>query len=85
MSYERYAIKERLAIVSQTIRSAQVRYIQRTTYEKSKYFHHIYLQNMFVNVPPTYPIAVSLLKKAREMSVNNMNQFLWETVQYNFD
>ena len=85
MSYEKYANKERLVIAWQTIRSAHVRYIQKTTYNKMKYFRHIYLQNVFVNVPPTYPFAVSILNKAGERSIDNMNQFLWETVHANFD
>ena len=82
MSYEKYTNKERLVIAWQSIRSAQVRYIQRTKYNKRKYFNHIYLQNVFVNV---LPFAVSILKKTIEMSVDNMNQFLWEAVHANFD
>ena len=85
ISYEKYANKERLVIAWQTIRSTHVRYIQKTTYNKMKYFRHIYLQNVFVNVPPTYPFAVSILKKAREMNIDNMNQFLWEMIKADFD
>ena len=84
VKFRRFVKKEKLEIAWQNISSGRERYIQIASYNKSRYFNHTNHNNRFYNIRPTAPYAVTILKKADDERMGNMNIFLWNTVNENF-
>ena len=84
MKFRDFAKLEKLEVNWQTIVSGNDRYIQRRSYNKSRYFRHCYYINRFVDVPPVSPDYLQLLKKGDEESIDTTNPFLWDSIRANF-